>query len=493
MATITDPDLRDETRIDQLTCELEAVQTRTIRLAAEKALKSARRKAVALSSLSVRTDEEHRQLMLSISNMDRDERAIARLKKQERKAEKRASIDAAVIKQPRTYGEPNCPNSYWMDRAILADEFHPQARFAAERMAQWTREVAYEVKRNSAEGKRAASLIHERERCDSVETHRTNSLDNLAELRVGMDTTGTSGGAFTSPIYDIPVWAPFRGIQRCVADVVTKRPVPQYGMNIYVMGFSGAAGVAAQIGQNQGLTEVDPGGGNITGAPFTLSAEGGQINLSMQLYSRGGMDGYQMDELINQALTQAYNEKMEALTITAMLANAASVTGQATVSIGNMYQDIAVGREKLTDTAGTRLRATHVFTTSDFYSYVSRQLDATTNRPVFVPQYVPAMPPYATDDDSKWQGFTGTVLPAGLLWFQSDSASMISSTTSLILVSRPDTVLLYESDPYYQVLPQTNAASLTVVARLYSYVAVVPRYPNATASISGSGYTTSLI
>ena len=48
------------------------------------------------------------------------------------------------------------------------------------------------------------------------------------------------------------------------------------------------------------------------------------------------------------------------------------------------YQSISLAAEQLTDTAGVRLNPTHVFSTSDFFRYVTRQVD-NQQRPLLVP------------------------------------------------------------------------------------------------------------
>jgi hypothetical protein len=43
----------------------------------------------------------------------------------------------------------------------------------------------------------------------------------------------------------------------------------------------------------------------------------------------------------------------------------------------NLWKDLATARESLADTAGTRPRATSMFTTTDLYGFVTRQVDKT--------------------------------------------------------------------------------------------------------------------
>jgi hypothetical protein len=48
------------------------------------------------------------------------------------------------------------------------------------------------------------------------------------------------------------------------------------------------------------------------------------------------------------------------------LAGATIISGQSAYTEANLRKDLATARESLADTAGTRLRATSMFTTTDF-------------------------------------------------------------------------------------------------------------------------------
>ena len=57
-----------------------------------------------------------------------------------------------------------------------------------------------------------------------------------------------------------------------------------------------------------------------------------------------------------------------------------------------VYPDGIPGHQGITDTAGVRLQPTHMFTSSDFHNFVTRQVDATTKRPLWPPTYAPGFP-----------------------------------------------------------------------------------------------------
>jgi hypothetical protein len=137
-----------------------------------------------------------------------------------------------------------------------------------------------------------------------------------------------------------------------------------------------------------------------------------------------------------------------------------------------------------------------VFTTSDLYSFVTRQVDATTNRPVVVPTFAPGLP-LSNGADDGWQGdnprpawsrFTGSVLPGGILWFTDDAIPASGSNTQLLVSAPDESVVLCESDPVLSVFPETFAGNLTALATLRCYVAAVLRHASGTAVVTGAAY-----
>ena len=160
---------------------------------------------------------------------------------------------------------------------------------------------------------------------------------------------------------------------------------------------------------------------------------------------RGLTGGGAFDQVLAKQLKQQLDQSTNLYVLNQAIGGTSTITGNSTFSIANLYQDLAKGREQLTDTAGVRLRPTHLFTTSDFYSFVTRQVDATTNRPIVTPIFAPGFPIASGADDGlqsdqrvpKWSRFTGTVLPAGVLWFEDDTIPGSGSNTQLV-ISAPD-------------------------------------------------------
>jgi hypothetical protein len=178
------------------------------------------------------------------------------------------------------------------------------------------------------------------------------------------------------------------------------------------------------------------------------------------------------------------------------------VSGEASFSVKGLYKDVALGREKLTDTAGVRLRPTVFFSTADFYSWVTRQEDKN-ERPIVTPKWAPGFPISSGADDGpqqenprpKWARFTGTILPGSLLWFTSDAIPAVGTTTKTqLLVSAPEqSITLCESEPIITSFVETFANTLRVVVNGRRYVAAITRHAGGTAIITGAAYLTSQV
>ena len=239
------------------------------------------------------------------------------------------------------------------------------------------------------------------------------------------------------------------------------------------------------------MSETDPSTALVGAQIETVT---GQVTISQQISDRGFTGGGSFDIVISRQLQQQLDEKINLYALNQALAGAAVVAGQSSFTIAGLYQGLAAGREKLTDTAGTRLRPTHLFTSSDFYSYVTRQVDDQ-HRPIVVPQFAPGFPLAQGDEQTSWSRFTGTVLPGGVLWFEDDTIPTYGTTSEIqLVVSAPDeAMLLLEGEPIFSVYPQTDAASFELVAGLRAYVAAVPRYPSGTATVFGAAYTSALV
>jgi hypothetical protein len=430
--------------------------------------------------------------------------ALTRMAKREaRKAE------AAVVAEPRVYSAKS-DHSYYLDLVEIASpsgELDRTAR-AQERMERYGAELAYHMRRKDREGKRAARILREVTRQPDETVHRRTFAESESRALTtgGGATASASGGgaaAFVSPYFILQDWAPFRGVYRTFADQCHPWPLPPWGMDVYIPYFS-TTNSAAQQTEGSAVTETDPTTA-LQGAQ--LQTVTGQVIVTQQLHERGFTGGDSFDKVMGRELQQRLDEKTDVYVLNQVIAGGGSVADNTVPALAtfipNLYADIAKGREVLTDTAGVRLRPTHLFTTSDLYSYVTRQFDNATapGRPIVVPMFAPGFPIASGADDGpqsdrarpKWARFTGTVMPGGVLWFTDDNIPASGSNTQIIVSAPDQAVDVVEGDPVLSVFEQTVAGSLEVVVNVRAYVCAITRHASGSATIGGNAYPTSLV
>ena len=366
--------------------------------------------------------------------------------------------------EPRIYGPANPENSYFQDLGLAAVPSHPQHRAAKMRLDRHAIEVDGEItnRPNGPEAKRAREVFREVTR---------------GENRAASSASG-SGGAFVTPEYLTANWAAFRTAGKAFTNQTTNLPVPEYGLTVNLPSFTSSTTVAQQT-ENTGVPDAAPTGTNVSATLVTIS---GEVPVSQQLSDRGGMDGLSFDEILFQQLMWQVNTQIDVYVLSQALANAGTVT-ESTFSLANFYAGIALGREQLTDTNGVRMAATHVFSTSDQFGYVTRQLDSQ-SRPIVVPDSASLV---ATAGDPNWDSWTGVHLPGALRWFADDNIPASGSNTQII-VARPQEIYTFDGQHVPYAFPETNAGSLSVLVGLRAYVGAIVRFPKAIAALSGAAF-----
>jgi hypothetical protein len=407
-----------------------------------------------------------------------------------------------VTHEPATYALLS-RHSFYSDVVVAAQLDTPGNGDARNRLIQYERELGVEMARGSKEGRRAERIIRARVRTGDAGEDQRRATKLLNEIR----GFGTDGGVsasspgeaapFVTPAFLRDYWAPFRGAARSFTDQCLLLPLPAFGMKVYVPYFSAGPKVGEQT-EGGSVAETEPGTELEPSA--TVATITGQITGTQQLHDRGGTGGGATDVIIGKQLQEQLDAAVDLYVINQAITKGNAVSGESTYSTGGLYTDLAKGREEITDTAGTRLRPTHLFTTSDLYSYATRQLDKQ-ERPILVPQFVPGFPLAADADDHdeshtlpKWSRFTGTVMPGGVLWFTDDNLPNVGTTTRTpLLVSSPgDAIIVMEDEPVLSVFLETKANTLQTILNLREYCACVTRHASGTSSITSAAYLSSL-
>ncbi len=378
--------------------------------------------------------------------------------------------NAVITSEPRVYG-PGSERSYFQDRALSVTNA-PGADEARLALAAYAAELDVERRDRTPEGRRADAVAVEVRRMQSDSEQRAASSSTLA--------------GFTTPAYLVQYWAAYRSAERSFTDQCTQLDLPPYGVQVNIPSFASTTTFSGQT-ENSGVSDTDPSGANLQ---TSLTTQAGRVTISQQLYDRGGMTGDAFDKILLRQMASQLDAQVDSYVLAQSLANAGSVSDSSAFSIANFLADIASAREKLSDTAGTRLLATHLFSTSDLYGYVTRQVDSTTNRPILTPDSG-ALVLASTLNDAQWNSWTGVHL--GQLRWHTDDNIPASGSDTQIIVARPAEVFVFQGEPISFASPQTNATTLSVVVGLRSYVAAIARFAKSVAVISGSAYPLTLV
>ena len=427
------------------------------------------------SALSTADFEKFRKATDQAAKFDSLLRTLSSVEKEQR------NRSVLLGYEPRTYGPAHPERSYFDD---LAKSVIPgmDSRAASERLKRHAKEVSVEAARanRSPEGRRA-----ELAQRDMLREQPKDYAER--ELRA-MSSGSTSGGALVTPTYLVAQWAEFRSPHRSFVDQCTAVPLPEYGLTVYVPSLTSTTSVATQVSENSGLPELGPSGQYLQSSIVSLV---GQVTVSQQAYDRGGQPGLAFDQIIGLQLKEQLDAQIDAYVLTQALANAGTVTDTSAFSIANLCSDLTKAREILSDTAGDRLHATHLFTTSDLLGHTSSQLDSS-GRPIMTPHF-DAQPWNAlvAAGDPKGEGWSGHIMPGGLAWFEDNNIPASGSNTQLI-VARPQEIIVFEGEPIPSAYPETEAAGLSVTINLRCYVGAIARFPKSVAVIGGSGYPLTL-
>lgn len=456
-------------------------------------------------------DQEVRtaQLLKDIDELDQRIDEESQLEERRQKLSKARGLltirsDVSVLEESAMYG-PNSRHSHYADYCAsqMYDEMHPRGIAARSRLREWSHQVEREVALGSKEGRSAERQIMSNVREAGINPHeavreaRSRGRASLEEKRTGITTgggatasaAGGGGAAFVSPVFYLTEYAPYREFGRAFADQVTKQPLPDYGMDVYIPAVTGPAGIAAQT-EGSGVQETDPTAGYLSAQIATLA---GQVTVSQQLLDRAG-PGFAFDRMIFDQLNRDYAPKLDNKVLTTALSGAGAISYTGTFAVtatsgatNSLYSKISAAKVAIRTTAGTVLNPTHVFFQPSRWEYVVAWGDASA-RPIVVPDYAGPFNAAAAgsdDGDSGIEGNTGYRIN-GLRAFSDANIPVPGSGADQVIVGDLSEVHLFEGQPVTRAVPQTLANNLQVLLQLYNYVAVIVRYPLAIQAISGT-------
>lgn len=397
------------------------------------------------------------------------------------------------------------PHSFFLDRLAVEGDKSLGGRVqpgAADRLARGVRIAARAIDKGTDYGKALQRAHAEGMRQADVGLNRRAADKAMREFRAAITTGGGANvsaaglgvAAFVTPQFLLDQWAAYRSPRRVVADQLnTSQPLPDHGMTCYIPSVTAASSVTTAT-EGAAVAEADPTFAFLSGPVVQKS---GQLTISQAVLDRVG-PGISADVFLIQQLEDQLGAQVDVVAINALLAgvsganavtNAGATFALAASGVGGFLGDLRKAKNATADAAGTRIRSTHLFTTNDFANFIEAYSDGQA-RPVFSPE-LGALHQFLVNGagDPGGEGWTNYVL-SGLCHFGDDNVPNSGSNTQLI-VTNPSYTLLLEGPTIPYVMPQYQAGTLDPVVGVRKYVSVIPRYPSAVSSISGSFYAAS--
>jgi hypothetical protein len=428
-----------------------------------------------------------------------------RLKRQEQQLRKSA---AKVLNEPGPY-DAGSPSS-WVCDVIAARE--PVSAPNQQRMMggsdvsrdavlgrlnQHQADIRRALVKGSKYGRRAEEILSQQgERTDDEHAHETRARTAIEEARA----FGTAGGitatspgeaaSFVPPAIVLKSWSYFRTPFASFAKECTQEELPPVGLNVYVQHVTGELEVTSQT-EGSAVAEKMPTAGLIKGAVVNKA---GQLKVSQQLLDRAG-PGISGDQFLFGQLKWQLDTALDEYAINQALLEAQTVTNaeatfkfSETSGVGGFLGDVRKGKNLLATTAGTRLKASHIFAPSKFVNYLEA-FATTTGGPVWTPELDGNQK--GTEGDPHSEGYTAYVL-AECKVCQDDNLPLTGTVNQYqVLVARPETILVFKSTPVFYCWPATYANTLDAALGARVYVAVIPRWPEGIATLTGAFYKTS--
>ena len=399
----------------------------------------------------------------------------------------------AVTAEPGPYGE-HSPHSYFRDCALAVTPADSpfaghDVRAAHERLARHLKEVRHAINVRSEYGKRAEAALVEATRSSDVAANKRSAEQRMKELRAGVGTGGgatvvaaAGGAAFVTPEF-LDSQTAFYFQRKPFVNSVTQADLPAWGMEAYIPAFFSDASVLPQT-EALAVTETDPSAEYLTGAIETLA---GLVTISQQLFDRsGGPDGYSYDMAVGKQLAIDLGRQQDLQALNAAIAAGGTITYNGsfalagTSGVGGFVDKLANAKYVIRGTAGGYLEPTSVFFTPERWEWLAGWADSG-GRPIILPYPLDSGPRQYGDTGQEWGGlhvYTDPNIPN----------YGTTNTDQVVVADESEVYFLRSPQPMYQCFPQTDALTLQVVCRLYSYSTCIVRHSNAAQTINGTAF-----
>jgi HK97 family phage major capsid protein len=389
--------------------------------------------------------------------------------RQARQAEQRAGQASAIAAQ---YGQAGEQRERTPVRVVSANETTYRRNDA--HGPSWVRDMA------------ALSL---RADPDAAERLRRNNREVEHETRA-LTTTDGAGGEFVPPLYMVQDFVALARPGRVVANQVRTVPLPAGTDSITLPRVATGTAVAEQATQNTAVQNTDATTNGVTANVATLA---GQQVVSLQLIEQSPIN---MDEELLRDLLADLAVKIDTFAISNNAAGKRgllNVTGanavtytDASPTVGELYAKLADAIQQVS--TGRFLPPTAMFMHPRRWAWIMAAVD-TQSRPLAVPAANAPQNVIAAVGGLAAEGFVGSMQGLPVFVDPNIPTNLGAGTNEdRIIVARTDDVVLYESTPRAEAFREPLAANLSVLLRVYEYVALhSERYPKSVSVIAGTG------
>ncbi|MBX3435953.1 MAG: phage major capsid protein [Planctomycetaceae bacterium] len=312
------------------------------------------------------------------------------------------------------------------------------------------------------------------------------------EERAGGTTVDNAGGEFVPPGWMIADYVKKARAGRVVADQLEHHDLPAGIGSIDLPTITTGTSVAEQSTQNTALSDTDMVTSSVSAGVATI---GGKSLISLQLIEQSPIN---IDEVVFADLTAAHAAAVDVFCISNNATgkygllnvsglNAVTYT-DATPTVPEFLPKVIDGATKIHT---NRLApAEKVFMTPAMWGWLLAAQDST-NRPLVVPAAMGPQNAFATSEGAVAEGLAGFISSMSLpVFIDANLPSNLGTGTneSHVIVARTSDIHLYETALQAQAFFETKADTLSVVFRLYNYIALQSaRYAKSISKISGTG------
>lgn len=409
--------------------------------------------------------------------------------------EKRYLRESRIEVVPQTPYDEGSPYSWFADRLQVESQRSSVPNPLGERVAPGAEQrltdhahfVAYHVDKRSKYGKAIERMYTDQLRNQGEAAARQSLAQYRAALTTGggasLDASGGGVAAFVAPPIILDHFAVYRSPARVIAGQVATDKLSPYGLTAYVPSLTAGTSVTTTT-EGSATADGQPTMGFITA---DIVEKSGQVQLSQAVVDRVG-PGVTADKFLVEQLRTQLDAQIDAIVIAAMLASPNTITNSGSFSLGTasssggLLANIKSAKQQTIDTAGTRIRSTHIFCQSDLADYLESLMDAQ-SRPIFTPRL---------DDgkecDEGWSGFN----VSGLQMYCDENIPTVGTSELLqIIVTRPSHTVLMEGTPSFRLFPQYAADNLSPIIAVNTYAAALCRYAKAVSVVTGAAYALS--